>query len=219
MEVYMYYAYIIENTINHTYYVGITSNPKERWQRHLSNARSDSHKMKYTSYLYNAIRSYGEESFIFDVVASFESREECELFEISTIEWFNKQAIPTYNIHSGGTLGCSMRNHPNYEEWKQKQSDFMQKQKKEDPEAFKAWKEKLSKARQKKQPALGMKHTEANKKLFSKVSNDYWSTQDTYLDHVDDILKLSHKEAKAKFGISTTHYYRLKKRFTTNDSE
>ena len=31
----------------------------------------------------------------------------------------------------------------------------------------------------------------------------------------EDLLK----EAKEQFGISTTHYYRLKKRFATNDSK
>lgn len=54
-----------------------------------------------------------------------------------------------------------------------------------------------------------MKHTEENRLLFSKVSKEYWDSQETY--NWEEIKKYSHKEAKKIFGISTTHYYRLKK--------
>lgn len=215
----MYYAYIVENVVNSTYYIGITNNPKERWNRHQSNARADITKSRYNTYMYNAIRKYGISNFTFEVIAEFNNKNDCELFEIATIEWFRDNHIPNYNIHDGGKLGFSMADHLMYEEWKQKQSDFMVRQKKNDPEAFGAWRGKLSKARQGKRPALGMKHTEANKQLFSKVSTEYWDKQDTYTNYVEDILKLSHKEAKNEFNISTTHYYRLKKRFAGNDSE
>ena len=80
---------------------------------------------------------------------------------------------------------------------------------------IKNWKKKLSKSRKGRKPALGMKHSKENKILFSKISNEYWGTQITY--KWEDFKHLSHKEAKKQFGISTTHYYRLKKRFETND--
>lgn len=72
-----------------------------------------------------------------------------------------------------------------------------------------SWKLKLSAARKGRKPALGMKHTEENKQKFSEVSRAYWDSMDTY--NPDDILKHSHREAKELYGISTTHYYRLKR--------
>lgn len=211
----MYYAYLIENTANRTYYVGITVDPHERWLRHKSNARNN----EKHSYLYNAMRQYGVGSFTFEVLKEFSTRSDCEQFEIDTIQFFHANNVQTYNLHEGGTLGASMADHANYEAWKQKQSAFMLNQKANDPVAFDAWRTKLKQARKGRTPALGMKHSEENRHLFKDVSIAYWSTQDTYDNYIDDILKLSHKEAKLQFGISTTHYYRLKKRFTTNVSE
>ena len=77
--------------------------------------------------------------------------------------------------------------------------------------AKKRWIDNLKRGRVGKKPALGMRHTRENRQLFSRVSREYWDNQDTYIDNAEDILKLSHREAKKVFGISTTHYYRLKK--------
>lgn len=71
------------------------------------------------------------------------------------------------------------------------------------------WKEKLKEARKGKTPAIGLKHSEETKQKCSEASNKYWENQETY--KWEDIRDYSHKEAKEKFGISTTHYYRLKK--------
>ena len=77
------------------------------------------------------------------------------------------------------------------------------------------WKIKLREKRRGRKPALGMKHTEENKKLFSIVSKSYWSTQETYKP--EEVCKYGFKEAKELFGISKTHYYRLKKRLQNNE--
>jgi len=77
------------------------------------------------------------------------------------------------------------------------------------------WIKKLSKARKGGKPALGMAHTEDNKKLFSKLSREYWSTNKVYAN--DDIVKLSFKDAHKLYGISKTHYYRLLKRAKINE--
>lgn len=211
----MYYAYIIENTLNHTYYVGITKSPHERWLRHKSCARNQD---KRNTYLYNAINFYGEDSFTFEVIKQFDTRSDCEQFEIDTIQWMEDNYVPNYNLHKGGNIGFNMQEHENYDEWKQKLSDNSVGNAK-GTKAHYEWVRKLKLARAGRKPALGMSHTEENKKLFKKVSNDYWNSQDTYVKDAKEILKLSHKEAKQKFGISTTHYYRLKQRFTTNDSK
>lgn len=78
-----------------------------------------------------------------------------------------------------------------------------------------AWKTKLVAKRAGRKPALGMQHTKENKQLFSQVSKKYWETQKTY--DSKQIASLSFKEAKEKYGISKTHYYRLKKRLLNND--
>ena len=72
------------------------------------------------------------------------------------------------------------------------------------------WKAKLRVSRKGRKPSLGMIHTEENKKLFKELSDTYWESQETY-DPVE-VLLYNHKQAKAKFGISTPHYYRLRKR-------
>lgn len=77
------------------------------------------------------------------------------------------------------------------------------------------WKSKLSEKRKGRKPALGMQHTDENRALFQKLSREYWSTQHTYC--WDDIKDLSFREANEKYGISKTHYYRLRKRSKTND--
>lgn len=100
-----------------------------------------------------------------------------------TILSFRKSGYRDYNILDGGT------------------SYFPIKDKEE-------WLRKMKVGRIGKTPALGMKHTEENKKLFSKVSREYWDSQYTY--DRSEIIKLSFKEAKLKFGISKTHYYRIR---------
>lgn len=215
----MYYAYLITNNVNFKVYVGITTNLKERWSRHKSIARNLSAS---TSPLYNAMRKYGVDNFSFQELAKFTSKADCERFEIDTIARFRNEGITNYNLHDGGTFGFAMTpDSPKWETWKENLR-LAKVHFKDNPEAFAAWKARLIAARKGRTPALGMKHTDENKQLASKVSNEYWDSQNPYtrdLEKVAAILALSHKEAKQQFGISTTHYYRLKKRFTTNDSK
>jgi len=185
----MYYAYLITNTVNNKVYVGITKNIPNRWRSHKYQAK----KSRVKSSLYLAMNKYGFHSFNIEEIASFESSDECCEFEINSINFLRENNIPNYNLHDGGTIGYSMSGDERYEEWKQK----------------------LSIARQGRKPALGMKHTEDNKQLFSDVSNKYWSTQDVY--DIEAIVKLSFKEAHSYYGISKTHYYRLR-RGSSSDS-
>jgi len=218
----MYYAYLITNNVNQKVYVGITINLKERWQRHQSNARNPESVKGKGTYLYNAMRKHGTDKFSFAEVATFENAEDCSLFEIEKIKQMREDNIPNYNLHDGGSLGHRMTpDNPKWEQWlsnlKEAKNSF-----KDDEVAFNGWKDKLKEQRKGRKPALGMKHTDENKQIASDVSNKYWDTQDTFArnpEKVADILALSHKEAKLQFGISTTHYYRLKKRFAINASK
>lgn len=217
----MYYAYLITNNVNKKVYVGISKDPTNRWQRHQSNARSTSTEPRYNTYLYSSMRKYGIKNFSFKVIATFEERSECELYEVTKIQYFRDNLIGNYNIHDGGTLGCDMRKHVNYKQWKDSLKEAHTERAK-DHIAWDSWKTKLKEKRKGRTPALGMKHTDEAKQIASEVSNKYWDTQETFArdpEKVQVILALSHREAKKQFGISTTHYYRLKKRFATNDSK
>ena len=212
----LYYAYIIENTLNNKIYVGITKDPHERWMRHKSRARNISSKNKFKSYIHNAMFSHGIENFTFTVIKKFQNKKDCEQYEINKIKYYKNRNIKTYNLHSGGTLGFDMSKDPRFKEWKIKLSKSAIANS-TDKMANKQWRDKLKKARKGRTPALGMKHTVHAKKIAAEASSKYWDTQDTFSrnpEKIKKILLLSHREAKIEFGISTTHYYRLKKRFS-----
>lgn len=146
------------------------------------NKRFVSHKYAYKfkkNKLYSAFKKYGIENFVIELIQSFNNKKECIESEILYIE---KEGY--YNLAKGGEGGFVVQD-------------------------IGDWKNKLKKARKNRKPALGMKHSESNKKLFQECSKKYWDTQYTY--KWEDIKNLTHKEAKIKLGISTTHYYRLKK--------
>lgn len=178
----MYRVYKITNKINNKYYIGMT---KQELGKRFSQHKTASKRASTKSYLYNAMKKYGVENFEIEQLFQFENREDCCNKEIECIS----KNLDGYNLAKGGEIGFSMLS--------------------KSEEEISEWKESLSKSRKGKRPALGMKHTEENKLLFSKVSKEYWASQETY--NWEEIKEYSHREAKEKFGISTTHYYRLKK--------
>lgn len=186
----MYYAYTITNTINDGVYVGITKNVDARWRAHKCRAM----RGKTDAHLYNAMNKYGIENFVITTIAYFVDINDCCLFEICKIKSLREAQANLYNMHDGGTIGYDMSKSDKVAEWR----------------------ENLSKGRAGRKPALGMKHTDANKKLFTEVSNAYWKTQETY--DYEAINALSFRDANAKYGVSRTHYSRIKKRLATNDS-
>lgn len=135
------------------------------------------------SKLYAAMRKYGIDKFKMELVNEFYSKEDCCAAEIFAISFLTNNNIKHYNLHSGGTGG------------------FVVQDKEE-------WIKKLKDARKGKQPALGMKHTKDNKQIFSNASKRRWDENGRY---PKEVLNYSFKEAHSKFGISKTHYYRLKK--------
>ena len=132
--------------------------------------------------LYDCMRKYND--FICVLKNDNLTHKECCEEEIRLIEEARALSHNILNLAAGGEGGFVV---PNIE----------------------SWKEKLRAKRLGRKPALGMQHTEANKQLFSDVSNKYWDTQETY--NAEDIVMYSFKEAKAVYGISKTHYYRLKR--------
>jgi len=91
----MRHIYTFKNIVNDKVYVGQTNNPKKRQYEHLREAREGSEKL-----LYYAIRKYGEESFLFEVIESCDDElaNERESFWISHFDSFENG----YNMTTGG---------------------------------------------------------------------------------------------------------------------
>lgn len=179
------YLYEIRNTVNKAVYVGITRNTlRQRWSCHKSSARRG-----VKSILYDAIRSFGIDKFYIVEVEQFNTEDQLLQAEKDLIKFHREFSEKCYNILDGG------ENYFPIHDW----------------EAHKA---KLRKARAGRKPALGMKHTEENKKRFGEFGKMRW---DLYGRYPEDVVSFSFKEASSKFGISKTHYYRLRKLAEAND--
>lgn len=93
--------YKITNKINGKIYIGQSINIEQRWLKH---------KFKYEDpkgYFHKAVRKYGTESFIFEIVVEC-PKEHLNLFEIVFIRELNTMNPNGYNLTTGGTNGCSM---------------------------------------------------------------------------------------------------------------
>lgn len=88
--------YMARNKITDDFYIGITSNGlKQRKYEHLKGAR----KKRINNYFYNAIRKYGEESFIWTKIGSVDSISSGMELESELIS----ELKPQYNTAPGGT--------------------------------------------------------------------------------------------------------------------
>ena len=96
--------YKITNTVTGDFYIGFTSKTlEERFKKHLANAKSGSN-----TYLYKAIRKYGEQSFQIEILQEEGSLNEDEPLWIKTLK-------PSYNMTSGGDGGDTSQS-PAYKE-------------------------------------------------------------------------------------------------------
>lgn len=100
------YIYKITNTINEKIYVGKSKNPKVRWRQHKS------HSKKRNTKLYYAMRKYGIENFIFEIL------EECKENEVNDREMYYVSFLnPYYNMTNGGD-GGGFLNKKHGDKWK-----------------------------------------------------------------------------------------------------
>lgn len=174
--------YMFSHPDSERYYLGITKNFKQRLSAHKHHSKVATHTP-----LYAWVGKYGWDNVCKEVLYIYEEKDLCGLAEQVCISCLTALGEPLLNLHEGGYTGYIV-----------------------DPEKHPMWIPRLREARKGNKPALGMMHTEENKKLFREVSNAYWATQDTY-DPVE-VTSYSFKDASRIFGISKTHYYRLKKR-------
>jgi len=93
-------VYCIKNTVNGKLYFGQTSSQlRVRWNHHVYTAR---HR-KRTSKLHNALRKYGDESFVVFEIFHTESKEELDSREKFLIEFYKTTDDKYgYNITEGG---------------------------------------------------------------------------------------------------------------------
>jgi len=179
----MYTVYFIVSNKTSFYYVGMTSKSLHtRLIQHKSAAR-----LGKKSPLYDCMRKHGLNNFLIVFRDHFENKVDCQVSERYWIALARQEEHKILNLADGGEGGYVV------------------------PEASKeVWRAKLSIARQGRKPALGMKHTEENKKFFSKCN------ERKILKYPEEITNLSFKQAKEQYQISKTHYYRLLKRAKSN---
>lgn len=178
------YLYEIRNSESSSVYVGVTRVSLDNRFR----AHKHSAKRGDKTPLYDSIRQKGFDKFSIHLVAEFKTELEMLSAEKELIA-YHRAIGKCYNILDGGCSYFPIK------DW----------------EAHKA---RLKVARVGKKPALGMKHSEKNKELFSACGKRRW---DLYGRYPEEVITYSFAEARDKFGISKTHYYRLRKLAENND--
>jgi len=138
-----------------------------------------SSKTKNTK-LYSWMRKYTD--WELKLVNTYSTREEANQEEIFWISFGRSVGWNLLNISDGGEGGFCVKD-------------------------IEGWKSKLSEKRLGRKPALGMKHSDENKKYFAECAHRRWEGK-TY---PNNIISYPFKEANEIFGISKTHYYRLKR--------
>ena len=96
--------YKITNLINNKIYIGKTTKTiNDRFKEHLKTAKR---KRTYTSYLYNAINTYGESNFKIEIIDTCKNEDDLNSKEVYWIRKFNSQNTEIgYNIMDGGEGG------------------------------------------------------------------------------------------------------------------
>ena len=99
----IYSIYIITNNINGKKYTGYSSDPYIRWANHQSLSRNN----KNTKILYKAIRKYGIENFIFEVIyQSLDGRHNRKIMESFFIGLYKTQNPALLSGHQGEIWYC-----------------------------------------------------------------------------------------------------------------
>lgn len=177
--------YEIRNSINDAVYVGITRNSLEQ------RFRSHKHAVKRGDMtpLYCMMRKYGFDKFEILLVSCFQFEADLLNAEKSLIKAYRDAGKKCLNVLDGGESYFPIK------DWEE-------------------WKNKLKEGRKGRKPALGMKHSEENKKTFSECGKRRW---DIYGRYPGEVVQFGFTEANKLFGISKTHYYRLRKLAQNNE--
>jgi predicted GIY-YIG superfamily endonuclease len=178
----MFNLYIIHSDDSTRFYIGITKNEiSKRLNGHKALARSGINRpiCRWLMKHYDTAQ--------ITVVAAYATKEKACDAEIAYIAFnkeHNKEDI--LNIASGGEGGFVLT----------------------DPSEIISWREKLKKARVGRKPALGLKHTDANKELFRQQTS---AREPKY--PIQEVIRMTFKKANAKYNISKSQYLRLRHKY------
>lgn len=185
----MYLLYKIVCTVNNKVYIGITKDLDSRIRGHRTQATTGE------TPLYQDMRAYGQEKFTYHLLERFSKKVDALLAEKLRITHHRETA---YNVASGGSTNTT---------WWQDKSD----------KALLDIRNKMKKARKGRTPALGMRHTEETIAVCKEAARKHYLATSQYLN-MQEICSLPFREASKIYGISKTHYYRLRRRVRGNDS-
>jgi group I intron endonuclease len=97
-----FYVYKITNKINNKIYIGKANDPEVRWKKHLYTAKYGEKKYGF-QYIHAAIKKYGVENFIFEIIGSYPSEDDAFNAEMHYIaELKSKNRNFGYNLTDGG---------------------------------------------------------------------------------------------------------------------
>ena len=147
-----YSVYRITNILNGKIYIGKTKQnpPVRRWAEHTSDSRKENPKM----YIHRAMKKYGIENFLFEVIAQYKTHDDLCQGEVAIISQYNSNSREYgYNLTNGGEGP----------EWTdERKSQFSEKMKGEGNLFF------------------GKKHTEETKQLLSEIRKEEYSNPENH---------------------------------------
>lgn len=152
--------------------------------------------------LHLAIKKYGTENFIKEIIEECESKEHLNEREMYWINFHNSTDRNIgYNIALGGDGGDTISNHPDKDLIRQKHSEWMQennpcKGRIRTEETIQKWRESIGdKLKGENNPNYGKHHTEETKERMSYLRKEWWNNLSD-----EERAELSDKISKANIG-------------------
>src|ERR1700722_6963177 len=103
-----HFIYVLQNKLDNKLYVGYTSNLKRRRREHFKFG----YKPLLNKHLYNAMKKYGSDNFVFTVLEEFDNASDAFESEIFWIDYFRSWDHDFgYNDSRGGESGSKGRKH------------------------------------------------------------------------------------------------------------
>jgi group I intron endonuclease len=95
----MHYLYRITDILSGKVYIGQSSKETERWRQHRYFARQE----EPIQYIHRAMKKYGVEHFVYEVIATCKTREDADETEIQLIKQYDsRNPMKGYNLAPGG---------------------------------------------------------------------------------------------------------------------
>lgn len=171
----MHYLYKITDAANNKVYIGQSNKETERWRQHKYFARQD----EPVQYIHRAMKKYGIENFIYEVIAQCLTQEDADETEIKLIKQYDSQNKEHgYNVARGGdhawNAGLPSELQPMYGKH---QSDYQKQRMSEvhkgsaKPLHTDEWKQNMSEVMSGRiSPMLGKKQSEYQKQRVSEAN-------------------------------------------------